>query len=227
MKYIVIGLGHFGSKLASHLTSMGHEVIGIDSHYERLDELKDSITTVMKLDATNLNSIKSLPLDETDAIIVAIGDNVGASVLTCSILKNLKVKRIIGRAIHQEHQNILNQIGIEEVVLPLEDSAMHVASMLQLKNTLRLIELSDDYAVAEIVIPAKYIGHALDTLNLSERFNLKVVGVEIAPKEGLLTSVFRRNFKVDMSFDPYSPLGEKDILVLAGRIVDIKKFSES
>ncbi len=227
MKYIVIGLGHFGSKLASHLTSMGHEVIGIDSHYERLDELKDSITTVMKLDATNLNSIKSLPLDETDAIIVAIGDDVGASVLTCSILKNLKVKRIIGRAIHQEHQNILNQIGIEEVVLPLEDSAMHVASMLQLKNTLRLIELSDDYAVAEIVIPAKYIGHALDTLNLSERFNLKVVGVEIAPKEGLLTSVFRRNFKVDMSFDPYSPLGEKDILVLAGRIVDIKKFSES
>jgi trk system potassium uptake protein TrkA len=227
MKYIVIGLGHFGSKLASHLTSMGHEVIGIDSHYERLDELKDSITTVMKLDATNLNSIKSLPLDDTDAIIVAIGDDVGASVLTCSILKNLKVKRIIGRAIHQEHQNILNQIGIEDVVLPLEDSATHVASMLQLKNTLRLIELSDDYAVAEILVPAKYTGHALDTISISDRFNLKLVAVKIAPKEGLLTSIFRRNYKVDMSFDPYSPLGEKDVLVLAGKITDIKSFTES
>jgi trk system potassium uptake protein TrkA len=227
MKYIVIGLGHFGSKLATHLTSMGHEVIGIDSHYERLDEFKDSITTVMKLDSTNLNSIKSLPLDDTDAIIVSIGDDVGASVLTCSILKNLKVKRIIGRAIHKEHQNILNQIGIDEVVVPLEDSAMHVASMLQLKNTLRLTELNEDYAIAEIVVPAKYVGHALDTLNISERFNLKLVGVEIAPKEGALTSVFRRNFKVDMSFDLYTPLGEKDVLVIAGKIVDIKRFTES
>jgi len=226
MKYIVIGLGHFGSKLASHLTNMGHEVIGIDSHYDRLDELKDLITTVMKLDSTNLNSIKSLPLDDTDAIIVAIGDDVGASVLTCSILKNLKVKRIIGRAIHQEHQNILNQIGIEEVVVPLEDSAMLVASMLQLKNTLRLTELNDDYALAEIIMPSKYAGHALETVNLGERFNLKLVAVKIAPKEGQLTSIFRKNFKVDMSYDPLAPLGEKDILVLAGRIADIKRFTE-
>jgi len=227
MKYIVIGLGHFGSKLASHLTSMGHEVIGIDSHYERLDELKDSITTVMKLDSTNLNAIKSLPLDDTDAVIVAIGDDVGASVITCSILKNLKVKRIIGRAIHQEHQNILNQIGIEEVVVPLEDSAMLVASMLQLKNALRLTELNDDYALAEIIVPAKYIGHAIDTINIGDRFKLKLVAVKIAPKEGPLKSIFRKNFKVDMSYDPFAPLGEMDVLVLAGRIADIKRFTEN
>jgi trk system potassium uptake protein len=227
MKYIVIGLGHFGSKLASHLTSMGHEVIGIDSHYERLDELKDSITTVMKLDATNLNSIKSLPLDDTDAVIVAIGDDLGASVLTCSILKNLKVKRIIGRAIHQEHQNILHQIGIEEVVVPLEDSAMLVASMLQLKNTLRLTELNDDYALAEIIVPAKYIGHAIDTISIGDRFNLKLVAVKVGPKEQVLASIFRRNLRVEMSYDPFLPLSDKDILVVAGKLADIKKFAES
>src|SRR4030043_75949 len=153
MKYIVIGLGYFGSKLASNLTNMGHEVIGIDNHAERLEELKDAITTVMKMDSTNVNAIKSLPLAETDAVIVAIGENVGSSILTASILKNLKVKRIIGRAINQVHQNILNQIGIEEVVLPLEDSAAHVASMLQIENTLRLTEINDDYAIAEILVP--------------------------------------------------------------------------
>lgn len=227
MKYIVIGLGYFGSKLACHLTSMGHEVIGIDGHYEKLDEFKDSITTVMKMDSTSINSIKSLPLDDTDAVIVAIGDDVGASVLTCSILKNLKVKRIIGRAIHQEHQNILYQIGIEEVVVPLEDSAMHVASMLQLKNTLRVIELNKDYAVAEIVTPAKYVGHAIETISIGERFDLKVVAVKNAPKEGLLTSVFRRDYKVEMAYDPFLPLGAKDVLVLAGKIIDIKRFTES
>jgi len=227
MKYIVIGLGYFGSKLASNLTSMGHEVIGVDNHNERLDEMKDSVTTVIKMDSTNINAVKSLPLQDADAVVVAIGEDVGSSILTASILKNLRVKRIIGRAINQVHQNILNQIGIDEVVLPLEDSAMHVASMLQFKNTLRLIDLSDDYAVTEILVPAKYAGHTLDTVSIGGRFNLKLIGVKIAPKEGLLTSIFRRNYKVDLEFDQFTPLGEKDVLVVAGKIIDIKRFTES
>jgi len=227
MKYIVIGLGYFGSRLATNLTSMGHEVIGIDNHHERLEELKNSVTTVMKMDATNVNAVKTLPLNDTDAVIVAIGEDVGSSILTASILKNLKVKRIIGRAINQVHQNILNQIGIEEVVLPLEDSAMHVASMLQLKNTLRLTELNDDYAVAEIIVPPKYIGHAVETISINERFNLKLIAVKVAPKEGFLSSIFRRNYRVDISFDPFTTLKEKDVLVLAGKIADIKQFVES
>jgi trk system potassium uptake protein TrkA len=227
MKYIVIGLGYFGSKLASNLTSMGHEVIGVDNHNERLDEMKDSVTTVMKMDSTNVNAVRSLPLQDADAVIVAIGEDVGSSILTASILKNLKVRRIIGRAINQVHQNILNQIGIDEVVLPLEDSAMHVASMLQFKDTLRFIELSNDHAVAEILVPPKYAGHALDTVSMGERFNLKLIGVKVAPKDGLFTSIFRRNYKVDLEFDQFTPLGEKDVLVVAGKIIDIKRFTES
>jgi trk system potassium uptake protein TrkA len=227
MKYIVIGLGYFGSKLAANLTSMGHEVIGVDNDHERLDEMKDSVTTVIKLDSTNVNAIRSLPLNDADAVIVAIGEDVGSSILTASILRNLKVKRIIGRAINQVHQNILNQIGIDEVVLPLEDSAMHVASMLQFKNTLRLIELSEDHAVAEIVVPPKYAGHALDTISIKERFDLKLVGIKIAPKEKILTSLFRRNYKFDLEPDTFAPLGERDVLVVAGKIIDIKRFTES
>lgn len=227
MKYIVIGLGYFGSKLASNLTGVGHEVIGVDNHQERIDEFKDSITTVIKMDSTNVNAIKSLPLHDTDAVIVAIGEDVGASVLTLSILKSLNVKRIIGRAIHQTHQDILTMIGIEEVVLPLDKSAVHVSSMLQIKNTLRLTEINDEYAVAEINVPAKYIGHSLDTLNIKNRFNLVLVAVKIPPEESVMTSIFRRNYKVDLSYGVDIPLGKKDILVLAGKFNDIKRFSES
>ena len=227
MKYIVIGLGYFGSKLASNLTNMGHEVIGIDNHSQRLDELKDSITTVMKMDSTNINAIKSLPLNDTDAVIVAIGEDVGASILTLSILKNLKVKRIIGRAINLLHQNILNQIGIEEVVLPLEESAKHVSSMLQLKNTLRLTEINDDYAIAEILVPTIYIGHSLETVNIQERFDLKLIAVKTPPGESVLTSIFKREYKVDLSYNVTFLLRENDILILAGKITEIKKFIES
>jgi trk system potassium uptake protein len=227
MKYIVIGLGYFGSKLAINLTNMGHEVIGIDNHSERLDELKDSITTVMKMDSTNINAVKSLPLHDTDAVIVAIGEDVGASILTLSILKNLKVKRIIGRAINQLHQSILNQIGIEEVVLPLEESAKHVSSMLQIKNSLRLTEISDDYAIVEFHVPNKYVGHSLDSINIQNRFDLKLVAVKIPPSEGVLTSIFRRDYKVDLSYNITFLLREHDILVLAGKIIDLKRFIES
>lgn len=227
MKYIIIGLGYFGSNLATNLTIMGHEVIGIDNHLERLDELKDSITTVMKMDSTNINAIKSLPLRDTDAVIVAIGEDVGASILTLSILKNLKVKRIIGRAINQLHQNILNQIGIEEVILPLEESAKHVSSMLQLKNTLRLTEISDEYAIAEIYVPAKYVGHSLESINIQDRFDLKLVAVKIPPGVGVLTSIFKKEYKVDLSYNITFLLRENDILVLAGKITEIRRFIES
>ena len=227
MKYIVIGLGYFGSKLASILTNMGHEVIGIDNHTDRLDELKDSITTVMKMDSTNINAVKSLPLNDTDAVIVAIGEDVGAYILTLSILKNLKVKRIIGRAINQLHQNILNQIGIEEVVLPLEESAKHVSSLLQIKNTLRLTEISDDYAIVEIHVPDKYVGHSLEAVNIQGRFDIKLVAVKIPPSEGVITSIFRRDYKIDLSYNVTFLLRENDILILAGKVTEIKKFIES
>jgi trk system potassium uptake protein len=226
MKYIIIGLGRFGSNLASNLTEMGHEVIGIDRNSERLDELKDSVTTVMKMDTTNINAIKSLPLNDTDAVIVAIGQDVGASVLTISILKNLKVSRIIGRAINRMHYDILKQIGIDEVVLPLEESARHVSAMLQIKKILKLTEINNEFAVAEVIIPVKYVGHSLKSVNVENRFSLRLIAVKIPPEENMLTTIFRRNYKVFMEFDINRPLEENNILVLAGKIVDIKQFVE-
>jgi trk system potassium uptake protein len=227
MKYIVIGLGYFGSTLASNLTSMGHEVIGIDCHEERLEELKESITTVMKMDSTNINAVKTLPLHDIDAVIVGIGEDVGASILTLSILKNLNAKRIIGRAINQVHHNILTQIGIEEVVLPLEESAVHVSSMLQFKNVLKFNELTNDYAIAEAYNPLKYSGHLVGTINIRERFSIKLVAIKRAPKENSVSSIFRRNYKTELFPDDETILLDTDILVLAGRISDIKRFLES
>lgn len=227
MRYIIIGLGRFGANLASNLTDMGHEVIGIDRNSERLDELKDAVTTVMKMDSTNINAIKSLPLNDTDAVIVAIGEDVGASILTISILKNLKVNRIIGRAINRMHYDILKQIGIEEVVLPLEESARHVSAMLQIKNILKLTEFNNEFGVAEVTVPNKYVGHSLKSINVENRFNLMLIAVKIPPDNKSLTTIFRHNYKVFMEFDLNRPLEVNNILILAGKIVDIKRFVES
>jgi trk/ktr system potassium uptake protein len=179
---------------------------------------------VMKMDSTSMNAMQSLPWDDVDAVIVAIGENIGASILTLAILKNLKVDRIIGRAVNQMHREILKQIGIEEIVLPLEEIAWHVSTMLQLKNTLKLTEINNEYAIAEVNLPTKYINHCLDAINIKGRFDLRLVAVKIPPEENKMTTIFRRNYRVFMDYDINKPLEEKDILVVAGKVSDIKRF---
>jgi trk system potassium uptake protein TrkA len=96
MKYIVLGLGHFGRSLAIHLTELGHEVIGADKRINIVEQLKDKITHTVCLDSTDKDAVTSLPLRDTDAVIVAIGEDEGASLMTTALIKQLGVKRIIG-----------------------------------------------------------------------------------------------------------------------------------
>lgn len=219
MKFIVIGLGYFGSKLAINLTNQGHEVIGIDNRWERVEELKDSITIVMEMDTTSEKAVKSLPLDDTDAVVVAIGEDVGSSILTLSILKNLNVARIIGRAISPIHQNILTQIGIKEIVHPEEETAFSVSSMLQLKSALKITELDHVNVIAELNIPQKYIGHLLESVNIQNRFDVNLVAIKTMSAD---KSTKRTIFNPDSML----PLGKDDILVVAGKLSNIKKLSE-
>jgi trk system potassium uptake protein len=226
MKFIVIGLGYFGSTLAVNLTKQGHEVIGIDNSWEKIDEFKDAITHVMSMDTTSEKAVKTLPLDDTDAVIVAIGEEVASSILTLAILKNLNVKRIIGRIISPIHKTIINQIGISETIHPEEETAYAVISMLQLEQTLRVYELDEYNVIAELFVPKKYVGHALDSINVEKRFDLRVIAVKVAPmKEGLFSSL-KKEYSVDFDFDRLKPLKEKDVIIVAGRQSDIKRLFE-
>ena len=227
MKYIVIGLGYFGSTLASNLTSQGHEVIGIDNNADKVDDMKDNISVVMEMDATNPNALKSLPLDDVDAVIVAIGEDIGSSVLALSILKNLAVNRLIGRAITPIHQNILIQLGIQEIVQPEEDSAQKVSSMLQIKDAKSVMELNNDNAIAEISIPKKYIGHSLLSVDPEVRFNIKLIALKTRYKESLNIFASKKDYRIEYKIDLTKPLKDTDFLVMAGKMEDIKRFTLS
>ncbi|MCF8298915.1 MAG: TrkA family potassium uptake protein [Saprospiraceae bacterium] len=227
MKYIVIGLGYFGSTLASNLTSQGHEVIGIDNRSEKIDELKDSISLVMEMDATNPHAIKTLPLNDVDAVIVAIGEDIASSVLALSLLKDFQVKRIIGRAITPIHRSILTQLGIKEITMPEEDSALMVSSILQIKYAKKVMEFNKDNAVAEIRVPEKYIGHSHESVNIKGRFKLNLVAIKIHPDNHEPDFLTDERCKVEYNINSERLLNENDILVVAGKINDIKKFTES
>ena len=118
MKYLVIGLGNFGSTLAATLTDMGYSVIGVDCKEHCIEEIKDRIDLAYIMDATERVSLRSLPLDEIDCVIVAIGQSMDSSLRAVASLKELKVKNIIARALDTTHSSILRAMDIQKILIP-------------------------------------------------------------------------------------------------------------
>lgn len=112
MKYIIIGLGNYGHVLAEELSTLGHEVIGADLDEGRVDSIKDKIATAFVIDATDEQSLSVLPLNSVDMVIVAIGENFGASIRVVAMLKQKQVKHIYARAIDGVHKAVLEAFGL-------------------------------------------------------------------------------------------------------------------
>ena len=116
MNYLIIGLGNFGVALATRLTQMGHDVTGIDADMRVVEEYKSQITTTMCVNIIDQVSIKALPLDDTDIVIVSLGNHIGESIVIVSLLKQAGVKHIVARAVNPMHRTILETIGVDEVI---------------------------------------------------------------------------------------------------------------
>jgi trk system potassium uptake protein len=149
MKYIIFGLGNFGASLAQKLTEQGNEVIGIDSSMAKVDAYKEKISHTICMDATDEFTVSGLPLKETDIVLVAIGEDQGANIMTTALLKNFEVKRLISRAINPLHEKVLQAIGVDEIVHPEEETAERWAKKLCLSNVLDSFELNEDYSIIE------------------------------------------------------------------------------
>lgn len=118
MKYLVIGLGNFGKTLAKELTDRGHDVIGVDYNAHCVDEVKDRISVVYELDATDRMALQALPIDEIDCAVVAIGQSMDYSLRAVAALKELSVKKIYARALDSTHKSILAAMSIQKIFIP-------------------------------------------------------------------------------------------------------------
>ncbi len=128
MKYLVIGLGNFGTTLAEVLTDRGHDVIGVDCNEQRVQEVKNRISVAYIMDATERLSLSALPLNEIDCVIVAVGQSMEHSLRTVAALKALKVNKIYARALDSTHESILQAMNIERIFIPEQDAARAFAA---------------------------------------------------------------------------------------------------
>jgi trk system potassium uptake protein len=224
MKYIIVGLGNFGASLAEKLTQNGNEVIGIDTSMSKVEALKEKISHAICMDATDMYTVSGLPLKETDIVIVAIGEDQGANIVVTALFKNLQVKRLISRAINPLHENILQALGVDEIVHPEEETAERWAKKLCLCGLVDSFAVSEEYSIVEANLPNQYEGKTVKEINFREKYNLLIL---TTIKNTEVKSIVGRNkmiSKVQGVASPDLMLELNDILVLYGSNKDIQKF---
>lgn len=177
-QFAVIGLGRFGSSLARTLYSMGHEVLGIDISQDNTQEIMDGCTHCAQADATDEDVLKALGLRNFDAVVVAIGHDMQASILATVLLKELGVKNVIAKANSSLHGKVLERVGADKVVYPERDMGARLAHNLVSAHVLDYIDISPDYSIMEIRAVDRIVGKTLGQLNLRAKFEVNVMAIK-------------------------------------------------
>ncbi len=224
MRFIVAGLGNFGSALAQKLTAAGHEVIGIDSSMKKVEDNKEKVTHTICMNATDEDGISGLPLQETDVVIVGIGEDEGANIMSTAIFKNKGVKRLISRSLGTLHEKVLKAIGVDEILKPEEETAERWAKKLVLRNVVDSFELSKNKSIIEVRVPQPFIGKSLQEIGLRSKYNILVL---TTIKEQVVKSMLGKTTVEKVVQDVATPdlvLEENDILVIFGNNKDLDRF---
>ena len=178
MNYLIIGLGNFGVALATRLTTMGHDVCGVDADMRIVEEYKSQISTTMCVNIIDQVSIKALPLDDADAVIVALGNHIGESIVIVSLLKQAGVKHIVARAVNPMHRTILETIGVDEVIIPEQMTADIWSYSSEAEKIKGIYMVDNDFQIVECQIPEILKAQSLSEANIEETFGVKLIAVK-------------------------------------------------
>ena len=187
--------------------------------------MKDKVTQSMIIDATDEESLKNLPLEDIDVAIIAIGEQIEASILTTALLKKMGIPYIIARAITDIHAQVLKQVGASEVINIEIDEGRRLAQRLIAPDVLERIPISKNQTLAEIVIPKELVGKTLLSLNLRKKLNINVISVKrtFTDIDNLGNPVKEEKI---ITPQPDQVLEDKDILVIIGSDADINSLKD-
>ncbi|EJT5913127.1 TrkA family potassium uptake protein [Clostridium perfringens] len=210
-QFVIIGLGRFGSSVAKTLYALGHDVLAIDSNEDLVQEISDSVTHAVQMDATDENALRTLGLRNFDVAVVTIGANIQASVMATLLVKDMGIKYIIAKGNSDLHAKVLYKIGADRVILPEKDMGVRVAHNLVSSSILDYIELSPDYSIIEIESPKEWYGKSMKELSLRSKYGINVMAI-------------KKNNEVNISPDADDVINKDDIVVAIGSAEDLTKL---
>lgn len=212
-RFAVIGLGNFGFHAAKALYEDGNEVVAIDSDKGRVHAIDPYSTEAIVLDATDNEAFKALGLENMDGVIVSTGTKISTSILICLHLQEMGVKKILAKALDEDHGKILKRVGATQIIHPERDMAIRVSRGLSRPNVLDFVPLSEDYDLVQVGPPKEFIGKNLKELNLRAKYNVHIIAIkELVPDNFVL--VPPAGFVIK----------DSDVLIMLGKSEDIKKI---
>ncbi|OQX51739.1 MAG: hypothetical protein B5M53_10440 [Candidatus Cloacimonas sp. 4484_209] len=174
-QFAVIGLGSFGKKVAVTLSEKGAEVLAIDKDKDKIEDIKDKVVHAVALDSTSAEELKGVGITDVDTVIVALGEQQEAAILTTVLLKNLGVGEVIARAMNKLYAQILKMVGADRVILIEEQMGEQLAKALVAPQINENIPLASGHLLAEIIPKKEFIGKRLDELHLRSKYGINVV----------------------------------------------------
>ena len=210
-QYVVIGLGRFGSSVAQTLYSLGNDVLVIDKNEDLVQDISDSVTHAVQMDATDESALRTLGLRNFDVAIITIGANIQSSIMATLLVKELGIKYIVAKANNDLHAKVLTKIGADRVILPEKDMGVRVAHNISSSSILDYIELSTDYSIIEIKVPEEWKGKTIMNLKLRSKYGINVMAI-------------KNKKAINISPLPDELIHENDVLVAVGASKDLAKL---
>lgn len=174
---LVIGLGRFGNSVASALIRMGHEVLGVDEDAGRVQDAASRLTHVLQADCSNPEALRQLGIAEFKTVVVAIGSDLEASILTALAVIEAGVPTIWAKATNERHGKILKSIGVKNVVYPEARMGQMVAHILTGKM-MDFVDLDNDFAMVKTRAPSDIVGQTLEQAQIRQAHGVTVVGIK-------------------------------------------------
>ncbi|MDO1447563.1 TrkA family potassium uptake protein [Rhodocytophaga aerolata] len=224
-KFAVIGLGQFGTSIARSLASRGAEVLAIDLNIETVEMLKDDVAYAVALDSTDDKALKAQNIHDMDAIVVAIGEDFEALLLTTVLLLEMNVKRLIARAANAHQRMILTKMGVKEILSPEDEVGRTVAETLIHPNIKSYLPLPDDYEIVEVNTPKRAANRTISEIGLRERYNLNLITVKRIFEEKHHGEVIKVQHIIGVP-KGNTVLYDSDIMIIMGKTHDVDKFIE-
>lgn len=213
--FAVFGLGRFGESVVRTLVESHQDVLAVDIKEEPVNELMDVATQTLIADTRDENVLRDLNIDSFDYVIIGIGNNMEASILTTMLSKEQGAKKVIAKAETSDQGRVLERVGADQVVFPERDMGHSIVRKLLSNHILNFIDLSDEYTLAAIeVTDPTFINQNLIDLDLRERFGLTVIAI-------------KHVHDINVSPKPTDMLALHDVVTVVGPIKGVEKLDEA
>ena len=212
-QYAVFGLGSFGESVAVTLQELGCEVVVVDNHMERIEDISSYVSYAVQADIEDPEVIRSLGARNLDGVVVAVADDMEASIMATLVSKEIGVPYVLAKAKNELHAKVLKKIEADSIIFPEKEIGQSVARNLVSGEFVDWISLSPDYSITEIQVPEKWIGKSLSEIDVRRTKDVNVVGVRIGEK-------------IQVTIDPEEPLQKEMMLIMIGSNEALEKFGE-